>query len=101
MTRVSLTECAVIVMNENDEYGPDTGWQFDSGCLGFLGEVYFYDFLLRCGYSGHVTGRPKNPTNKLFWIHNDELSLNKRVEFEDIPNWINRGWERGQVRYGK
>ena len=41
MTRVSMAECAVMVMNENDEYGPDTEWHFDSGCLGFLGEVYF------------------------------------------------------------
>lgn len=41
MKRVSIAECAVIVMNECDEYGLDTGYRFNSGCVGFLGEVYF------------------------------------------------------------
>lgn len=30
-----------MIMNECDEYGLDTGWKFNSGCLEFLGEVYF------------------------------------------------------------
>lgn len=48
---------------------------------------------------GYVLGRPKKTTNKLYWVHNDELKENKRVSLDDLPSYISAGWIKGQGRY--
>ena len=50
---------------------------------------------------GYVKGRPKNYTSLVFWMHNDTLKQNKRVKFEDVPVYEQRGWVRGQGRYNR
>lgn len=50
--------------------------------------------------NGYVFGRNTH-TSKLYWIHNDELMKNKRVEEKELPTYLSQGWIRGQARYRK
>ena len=40
-SKLTLAECAVIVMNEYVQDGMIVNWKFDSGYLDFLGGVYY------------------------------------------------------------